>query len=218
MTMLASIQIGRPRTLGDPSSDDPFTREWTTAIFKEPVEGPVTVERDGIIGDGQADRTAHGGPDKAICVYSADHYPFWRDDLARPELPFGAFGENFTVAGVQEPDLCIGDVLRIGQIVVEVSQPRTPCWKLARKWGTRTLPARVVETGHSGWYLRVRETGEVEAGADFVLEDRPHADWTLSRANRVMHYRDGGAAAAAELAAIPALAESWRATLQRGGD
>ena len=211
--VLASIQVGQPGTHGRADATDPFDAEWTTAIFKQPVAGAVSVRRTGIAGDGQADLSVHGGPDKAICAYAAEHYPFWQAELERPDFAAGAFGENFTVDGANERSLCLGDVFRVGGIAVQVSQPRTPCWKLARKWRIKTLTARVIETGFTGWYFRVLEDGEVAAGATFELQDRPHADWSLQRANDVMHHRKMDAEAAAELAAVPALAASWRETL-----
>ncbi len=213
--VLSSIQVGEPQTLGRADADDPFEREWTTAIFKQPVRGAVSVGRTGIEGDGQADLSVHGGPDKAICAYAGEHYPAWQAELDLPDFGFGAFGENFTVDGANEQTVCLGDVYEVGTSVVEVSQPRQPCWKLARKWRIKTLTARVAETGLTGWYFRVLEPGDVEAGATFTLVDRPHPDWSLARANDVMHHRKQDAEAAAALAALPPLAESWRATLSK---
>jgi MOSC domain-containing protein YiiM len=210
---LSSIQVGLPRDYGQAEAANPFDRPWTTGFYKQPVSGPVSVGRLGLSGDGQADLANHGGPDKAICAYAAHHYPDWRTALAL-ELPSGAFGENFTIAALTEPEVCIGDVWRIGGAVLQVSQPRQPCWKLARRWRIKDLAAQVVENGKTGWYFRVLTGGAVEAGAAFELTDRPQPDWTVERANQVMHHDKHDLAAAAELAAVPELSVSWKMSLR----
>lgn len=214
--LLASIQVSLPRSFGQEGAADPMDRPWTTGFFKEPVLGPVRLGLTNLEGDGQADRLHHGGPDKAVLAYSAEHYPLWRQSLNQPALPFGAFGENFTVTGLTEADVCIGDTWLVGdEVVVQVSQPRQPCWKLARRWRIKSLALDVQQTGRTGWYFRVLSEGAVTAGMRLVLHDRPHPDWTVARANQVMHLEKRNIAAAQELAAIPLLSENWQATLSR---
>jgi len=213
---LSSIQVGLPRDYGQAEAAHPFDQPWTTGFYKQSVAGPVTVGRLGLAGDGQADLENHGGPDKAICAYSAQHYPDWCAALSL-ELPPGAFGENFTIAALTEPEVCIGDVWRIGGAVLQVSQPRQPCWKLARRWRIKDLAAQVVENGKTGWYFRVLSGGVVEAGAAFELTDRPQPAWTVQRANQVMHHDKHDLAAAAELAAAPELSVSWKMSLRGRG-
>jgi MOSC domain-containing protein YiiM len=207
---LASIQVGRVRHLGTPGAANPNDRPWTTGFFKEPVAGPVRVGATNLDGDAQADLSVHGGPEKAVLAYSADHYPLWRAELAVPDLPFGAFGENLTVLGLSEAGVCVGDVWRIGPVVLGVTQPRQPCWKLARRWRLIDLPGRVVKTGRSGWYFRVIAEGVIEAGLPLELVEQPNPEWTVARANHVMYAERANGAAAAELAAVPGLSESWR--------
>lgn len=209
---VVTLCIGTPRSLGRDDAPDPFDRSWTTGIFKMPVEDAVRLSRLGFDGDGQADPVNHGGPDKAACVYSADHYPDWRRTLAFDPFAFGAFGENLTVEGLDEQHVCIGDVWSVGEAVVQVSQPRQPCWKLARKWRRRTLTDEVASSGRTGWYVRVLQEGAVTAGATLSLVERPHPDWTIAAANRVMHRREGDTAA---LVRLEALSASWRHTLER---
>jgi MOSC domain-containing protein YiiM len=211
MPTILSIQVSRVRTLGTPGAADPMDRVWSTGFFKDPVSGTVRVTRSGVVGDEQADRTVHGGPDKAVLAYSADHYPGWRTELVI-DLPFGAFGENLTVGGLTEAGVCVGDVWRAGAVVFEVSQPRQPCWKLARRWRVKSLPATVVATGRTGWYLRVLTEGELAAGTEMTLEQRPNPAWTVSRANDVM-YHTKDSELAWELARVPQLSMSWRETL-----
>jgi MOSC domain-containing protein YiiM len=213
---LASIQVGLPREFEQEGAADPMDRPWTTGIYKEVVAGPVRLRLKNLDGDGQADLVHHGGPDKAVLAYSAKHYAGWRQSMNNPTLSFGAFGENFTLIGLTETDVCIGDIWQVGdKAVVQVSQPRQPCWKLARRWRIKTLALAVQQSGRTGWYFRVRTEGVVQAGMPLVLRERPHPDWTVARANRVMHLDKSDFAAAFELAAVPLLSENWRATLAR---
>ena len=134
-----------------------------SGIFKEPVAGPVWLGATNLVGDAQADLKHHGGPERAVNVYSADHFPDWRARLDRPDLTNGAFGENFTVAGLDEETVCIGDIFAIGDVRVQVTQPREPCWKLARKWNVKDLVKQVEQLRRTGWYMRVLQEGYVEA-------------------------------------------------------
>ena len=206
---LCSIQIGKPRSYGSEDAANPHDKSWTTGFFKETVEGPVFVNRTNLTGDGQADLKNHGGVDKAVLAYSADHYPKWRAELAMPETPCGAFGENLTISGLSEQSICIGDVLRIGSVTFEVSQPRQPCWKLARRWRMHSLTGMVVSNGRSGWYLRVLEEGWLAAPAPVLLLDRPNPDWTIARANQILHHRKSDSNLTLRLADVPRLAASW---------
>ncbi|AMV40703.1 MOSC domain-containing protein [Planctomyces sp. SH-PL62] len=211
---LAAIQVGRPRRLGIEGAADPMDRPWESGIVKEPATGPIMLRRINLDGDDQADRVYHGGPDKAVCCYPAAHYPGWRMELGLPDLAFGGFGENFTTGGLVESGVCIGDVWRVGEAVVQVSQPRQPCWKLARRWKIKTLTRRVQESGRTGWYVRVLTEGLVTAGSPIRLVERPHPEWTVAEANRIMHRDRDDLDGAAALAALPALSASWKATLQ----
>ncbi|MFP5503622.1 MAG: MOSC domain-containing protein [Candidatus Sericytochromatia bacterium] len=209
---IESLQVGLPRTLGLEGAPEPMDRPWTTGFFKAPVAGPVWLGAEGLEGDGVADRRVHGGPEKAVLVYGAPHYPAWEHELGLV-LPPGAFGENFTVSGQTEAEVCLGDIYAVGEALVEVAQPRQPCWKLSRRWRVPDLAVRVQASGRTGWYLRVHREGRVAAGDRLILLDRPHPEWTVAEANAVMHAR-GEDRAAAALAACPALAPGWRKTLE----
>lgn len=212
---LLSIQVGLPRTVGQANAIDPMDREWTTGFFKESVSSPLWLGKTNLAGDGQADRQYHGGPDKAVNLYPIEHYPYWIGELKRAELGNGAFGENFTTSGLLESTACIGDILAIGQALVQISQPRQPCWKLARRWRIKDLARRVQHSGRTGWYFRVLQEGEVAAGLPFTLVDRPYPEWTVATANDIMHRRTTDRDQAGKLANCPALSSSWRATLAR---
>jgi MOSC domain-containing protein YiiM len=139
-------------------------REVSTGIFKEPVEGRVRLGRLTLEGDAQIDRRYHGGPDQAAYVYPSEHYPHFRRSLGRPDLSAGFFGENFTTEGLLEEDVRVGDVLRIGDAVVQVTKPRAPCFKMGLKAGSPAFVGEMLESRRLGFYLRVLEEGSVGAG------------------------------------------------------
>lgn len=208
MGQIVSIQTGKIRKYETP-------QPWTTATFKEVVNGPVRLGWEGLEGDQQADRRYHGGKDKAVLAYSHDHYALWDAEgvFAEP-LPAGAFGENLLVAGMKEQDVCVGDTYRLGTARVQVSQPRQPCSKQARRWGVKDLVVQMIRKERAGWYLRVLEEGVVTAGDQLVLESRPHPEWTVAAANRVYHVDKEDLAAAARLLACAELAEAWKKDLR----
>jgi MOSC domain-containing protein YiiM len=206
---LLSIQVAKPATYGREDAADPHDRPWRTGYFKTFVQGKVFASQTGLAGDGQADLENHGGIDKAVLAYSAEHYPKWREELGIADM-YGGFGENLTLAGIDETSVCIGDVWQCGPVVFEVSQPRQPCWKTSRRWRIDDLSKRVIATGRSGWYLRVVAEGEIEAGLDFTFVRRVHPQWTVARASEVLYHRKDDLAAAEELAHLPELALAWR--------
>ena len=203
--ILTSIQVGLPREYAGNETGD----SWVSAIFKDPVGGPVWLGQTGLEGDRQADLKAHGGPNKAVLAYSADHYPLWRAEWNQPDIPFGGFGENLTVSGLEERTVCLGDDWSVGDALLQVSQPRTPCWKLARRWNRPDLPQRVIATGRSGWYLRVLRPGNVQAGSQITLQERPLPQWSIARISELLYAPDDRAAAR-ELAECPLLSPGWR--------
>ncbi len=223
---IVSIQVGQPQALQSP---DPVKTKpsrdtsWFSAISKTPVEGPRFLGLTNLADDAQADLKNHGGPDKAVCAYAHEHYAHWQSHYALPELPHGAFGENFTTLGWQEAILCIGDTLAVGNaegnageasgVVVQVSQPRQPCWKLARHWQIDDLVHQVQTIGYTGWYFRVLQEGMVQAGDQLHLVERPYPHLTLAEANRLMHHDKDDWDAIAVLAACPLLSASWRNNL-----
>jgi len=215
LARLVSIQVGLPAVHGEPGADDPLDQPWRTGFFKAPVAGPVWLGRLNLVGDGQANRRVHGGPDKAVLAYAASHYPMSRTELNLPDLPYGAFAENFTVDGQDEEAVCLGDVYAIGTARVQVSQPRQPCVNISHRWKLPDLTQRVEATGRHGWYLRVLAEGEVVAGEPLVLLERPFTEWTIARATRALRQRTSHPAEAAALAQVPALSEAWRTTLSR---
>jgi MOSC domain-containing protein YiiM len=213
MHLIASIQVGQPTRYLHEGAIDGRERTWTTAFFKTPVAGRVWAGRTNLAGDRQADTRHHGGIDKAVLAYSADHYGYWRQHLNLPDMAYGAFGENLTIGGLDESGVAIGDRWRAGAVLLEVSQPRQPCWKMSRRWRIADLAKQVVANGKSGWYLRVLEEGELEGGMELDLVSRPHHAWTISRAHRTLYHQPDDVAAMEELANLPELSRAWREEL-----
>ncbi|MBI1749093.1 MAG: MOSC domain-containing protein [Acidobacteria bacterium] len=198
-----------PKDHGRADASDPLEQPWRSGIFKDSVKGPVWLGRTNLAGDGQADTKHHGGPNKAVLGYSAEHYPDWNRELAPLEFPHGGFGENFTISGQDELSVCVGDTYAVGDAVLQVSQPRQPCVNLARKWRLPDLPALVMKSARGGWYFRVLIEGHVEAGQDVRLVERPFPDMPIARVFAL--YRDGAdRETALRLAACPLLSPSWR--------
>lgn len=192
----------------------PFRADEQSAIAKAPRQGPVAVGLLGLDGDEQADAVHHGGIDKALHHYPADHYALWRGELGEHPLLAapGGFGENIAAHGLLESDVCIGDRFRLGTALVEISHGRTPCWKIGHRFALPKLTAKVVETRRSGWYYRVLEAGTVQAGDALVLTERSHPEWTVARTFGLIVGGEGkrDPAALRELAAMPVLAAAWR--------
>jgi MOSC domain-containing protein YiiM len=213
--IILSIHVGRPRQYGGDNPADPADRAWTSGYVKAPVQGGTTVSFTNLAGDGQADLKHHGGPEKAVLAYSADHYPAWNAEFGRADLGPGALGENLAVVDQDEAAVCIGDTYRAGDVLLQVSQPRQPCWKISRVLGIPQFTLRVQQTGRTGWYLRVLREGHLHPGRPLELASRPFPRWTVAEANAVMHHRKADRQAAAELAAVALLSANWRHTLSR---
>jgi len=201
---LVSINVGQPRLV-----------EWNgktieTGIFKDPVTGPVRVARTNLAGDRQADLTVHGGADKAVYAYPSEHYPFWSRELDRPELPWGMFGENLTLEGLDESAVGVGDRFAIGTAEFEVSQPRLPCFKLGLKFERADMVKRFLRSGRLGFYLRVRREGVIEAGEPIRrLGGHPEAP-TIAELALLETTRRGDRELVERAARTPALTASWR--------
>ncbi len=203
---LHSLQVGRPQPL--PYRDG----QILTAFARRAATGPVALGPEGLAGDEVADKVNHGGPDKAVCAYPVEHYPYWAQRLER-ELPAAAFGENFTTAGLLEQEARIGDVFRVGAALVQVSQPRSPCYKIAARHGIKQLTAWVQQTGRTGFYFRVLEPGEVDAGAALELVERPDHGVTVAEVNRVAYEDRHDEAAIRRVLEATELTDSWRVWL-----
>lgn len=205
---VVSVNVGRPRTVEHQG------RQVRTGIYKAPVAGPVHIGRLNLDGDAQADLRVHGGPDKAVYAYPSEHYAYWARELRR-ELPWGQFGENLTVEGLLEDDVCIGDVFRVGAARLEVAQPRTPCFKLAMKMQVDDFIDRFAASLRTGFYLRVLTEGAVEAGSAIARETRGAGGLLVREAYRLRHGPAPDAAALRQALSVPALAPGWRQAYEK---
>src|SRR5579864_105545 len=201
---VVSLQVGRVAPLGAEGSPSGFV--------KRPVAGPVMAERLGLAGDEQADRRVHGGAEKAIYWYPVGHYVHWCALLPHhaATLVAGAFGENLTIEEFDEDDVAIGDIFRVGRATLQITEPRQPCLKLALRFDDPRLVKAMIRTGMTGWYTRVLEAGQIEAGAAIDLLDRPNPEWSIPRFNRFINNHGGTAEELAELAKLRGLPRAWQ--------
>jgi len=193
----------------------PYRGRWIeTGIYKEPVKGPVWVHEWGLEGDSQADLKNHGGPDKAVYVYTLENYRYWELELGR-DLPFGQFGENLTVCGMVDEAVHIGDIFRIGEVRVQVTQPRVPCYKLGIKMEDPGFVRRFHHSGRVGFYLRVLREGTVAVGDTVELLEPDPAKLSISEAMLAVTKGPRQQEIIERALAIPALSQAWRRDLQK---
>ena len=181
-----------------------------TGIFKKPVTGRVALRTLNLLGDRQADLSVHGGPYKAVYAYPSEHYAYWRKELPEANLPWSAFGENFTTEGLREEELHVGDRFRIGSSVVMVRQPRMPCYKLAAKFQRDDLIERFLHSGRSGFYFSVEQEGEVGDGDSFELISQDCEGVTIAEMNRLFFREKYDRNLLQKAIATSALPEDWR--------
>ncbi|MFT4412373.1 MOSC domain-containing protein [Fredinandcohnia humi] len=184
-------------------------KELQTGIYKKPIQEKVYVSSLQITGDEQADLVNHGGVDKVICAYPYDHYPFWSKELGM-ELKPGAFGENFTIEGLTEDQVHIGDIFGIGEVEVQVSQPRQPCFKVGHKLGNEQLPVLIQNTGFSGYYFRVLKEGYIVPGDCLQLLKKHPKKITISFVNQIKYQDKYNQEALETLVNLQELSEGWR--------
>jgi MOSC domain-containing protein YiiM len=203
MAKVISLNVGLPRTV--------YFRGQavTTGIFKEPIKGRIKIRRLNLDGDKQADLTVHGGPDKAVYAYPAEHYDYWKKRLPNMKLPWGMFGENFTTEGLLEDQVNIGDVFRIGSSEVVATQPRMPCYKLGVKFGRMDIVKQFMESKLPGIYFRVLKEGEVGAGDAIELISRDANNVTVKDLVQLVT-SEGDMATIQRAVHIKALPEAWR--------
>jgi MOSC domain-containing protein YiiM len=201
---LLSVNVSLPREVARGSET------VSTGIFKEPVAGRVMLRTSNLDGDGQADLENHGGIYRAVYAYPIENYDHWRRELGRADLTFGQFGENFTVEGMVEDDVHIGDVFRVGDALVEVTQPRPPCFKLGIKMGMSRFPKLFLASGRVGFYLRVLEEGEVGAGDVFELVESDPEQVSVREMSRLLFFEPENLEGAKRALRVTALSPGWR--------
>jgi MOSC domain-containing protein YiiM len=204
---LVSVNVSLPKLV------EFHNRAVSTSIFKEPADGPVLVRRLSLTGDWQADLRSHGGLNKAVYAYPLEHYAFWSRELGRDDLRPGQFGDNLTVEGLTEDSARLGDVYRVGGALLQVTQPRYPCFKLGIKMGDPHFPRRFLESGRTGFYLRVREEGEVSAGDAVDLVEQSDG-LTVRELWHLVVVDKGNVEGAREALRYQTLSREWREPLE----
>jgi MOSC domain-containing protein YiiM len=198
-----SVNVGRPQTV-----------EWqgrmvSTAIVKEPLEGPVPVRGHNLAGDQQADLSVHGGRHKAIYLYPSEHYAYWREQLPDVELRWGMFGENLTVEGLDE-GIAVGDLLEVGSALLRVTEPRVPCYKLGLRFGRPDMVRRFLHSRRTGFYAAVEREGDIRAGDEIAHLLRGASDVRVSDMVQVYGFPPRDPALVERILALPDLSEPWR--------
>jgi ferredoxin-NADP reductase/MOSC domain-containing protein YiiM len=201
---LVSVNVGMPKNV-----------QWRgkavyTGIWKTPVEGPVMVRRINIDGDGQGDLTGHGGEQRAVMVYQAESYDFWKTYLSRDDLAPGHFGENFTVTGLADDEVCIGDRYRIGNAEFEVTQPRVTCFRIGLRLNEPEMPNLLVAQHRPGFYFRVITEGHVRAGDDIVRTRRGRHELSVADVDALLYLPDRDIERLRKVVDVPALSPGWQ--------
>jgi MOSC domain-containing protein YiiM len=201
---LISVNVGLPREVAVNGGT------VRTGIFKHAVSGAIRVERLNLVGDRQADLSVHGGPHKAVYGYPAEHYDYWRRELAEDDLPWGMFGENLATEGLHESAVYIGDRYRVGTAELVVTQPRSPCYKLGIRFGRPEMVKRFLHSGRSGFYFAVAQEGEVKAGDSIEFLSRDANSLSVFDVNKLYASEKNDREMLLRASRLEALPESWR--------
>jgi len=201
---LISVNVGLPREIA-----------WgggrvETGIFKEPVRGPVPVQRLNLAGDKQADLTVHGGPDKAVYAYPVEHYAYWRRELPDHNLTLGIFGENLTTEGLDESSVHIGDRFRIGTVELVVRQPRVPCYKLGIRFERPDMVSRFLRSRRTGFYFAVAQEGILREGDPIEVVTRQANSLSVADITRLYAFEKDDRETLRQAVQLKALPDSWR--------
>ena len=206
---LLSVHTGKVAPLGPEGVPSGFVKLARTE--------PVAVEANGLNGDAQADLSVHGGPEKAVYGYGADHYPHWAAEHPRHAVRFspGVMGENLAIAGLRETEICVGDIHRVGTALLQVCQPRQPCFKLGLHFDDPLMVKAMVQNQRSGWYYRVLEPGRLRAGDAVTLQDRPHPAFAFARLVEIVYRRNPTREELKRMSSLDGLARQWRVRAQQ---
>jgi MOSC domain-containing protein YiiM len=207
--LVVSVQTGRIAPLGP--------EDVPSGIVKHERTDGVRVNLLGLEGDEQADLSVHGGPEKAVYAYAQSHYPAWVAQFPERAQVFrgGAMGENLTVAGMDEAEICVGDIHAIGSALLQVCQPRQPCFKFALLHGNNQMPKAMVKSGHAGWYYRVMQEGVLYAGDTITLRERPNPDFPFTRLVAIVYHGKASPVELARMSEMPGLASQWQETARQ---
>lgn len=207
---LLSIQIGKTKQYQQEKQDGKIFKAYTTSFKKNLVSGPVEITKNGLKGDEVADSKHHGGVDKAIFANSFSNYARWAKNLEVENLSFGALGENFTIEGLSEKSVNIGDIHAFGDVVLQVSQPRKPCYKISHFWRNLNFTKSIYESGLTGWYYRVLTPGFIKAPCRVIVEKTDKFRISILDANRSFRNPRADQDIYNNLSKHPFLADAWK--------
>ncbi len=209
IAIIKSVQISNIKTIKDKD------KTWETGSYKTPVQ-TSRVYIDGLEGDMVADKKHHGGIDKAVFANSLLNYPKWQKFLKKETpLPFGALAENLTIDSIDENDVFIGDVHKIGDVILEISQPREPCWKISQKWDNPEFTKYIYKSGETGWYYRVLQTGKIKQNDKIELIKRANDKVSIKKANDILREPSKYPELCDYLLNLDILSQAWRESLQK---
>lgn len=212
---VVSIQKGKVAHYGDATKKSFEEKAWQTASFKEPTQEPVFVSFMGMDGDEVADTLHHGGVDKAVFANSYENYPLWEKFLHVSPLPMGALAENLTLSGVHERTVCLGDIHHIGSVILRVSQPRKPCWKIAKRWNAKHFTEEIFTSGLTGWYYQVLQEGIVKKGDTIFLHEKGKVGISILEANNAFKNPHTYQKQLKNILTIPSLALSYLESIEK---
>jgi len=212
-TRVISLQIGKVQAHGNKNSKKFLDKYWESASFKEVVDEKVWANKLSLVGDEVADTVHHGGIDKAIFANSYKNYNRWANFLNLKDITFGALAENLTLSGLHESNVCLGDIHRVGSALLQVSQPRKPCWKISKKWNNTTFTKEIYTSGLTGWYYRVLEEGYIQTGDTVTIESQEEIKISILDANNAFSKTDKNTLES--ILNIPSIAPSYKNSIQK---
>ncbi len=206
---LLSVNVSQPIAveIGD--------QRYHTGIYKSAVAGRLWLGRAQLAGDGQADMENHGGPNRAVYCYPHEHYAYWSIQLGRDDFEYGQFGENLTTQGLLEKAVCVGDAFQVGEAIIQITQPRVPCYKLANKLEIPDFAKTFLQANRSGFYARVLEEGSVGAGDAILPLQKDPVGMTVAEVNAALYLDKGDRAAVERALQIEALSPGWRRSFEK---
>lgn len=213
MAKILSVQVGRAKTYGDAQSKDFLEKEWQSASFKEVSHTPLFAHFTGFFGDEVADTVHHGGVDKAIFANSYENYAHWASFLEQKSLPFGALAENLTITGLHEQSVMLGEVHQIGTAILQVSQPRKPCWKISRRWNHIAFTNEIFTSGLTGWYYKVLQEGLIGSDDEIKVIQQKTPQISILKANEAFREPEKYKSILETILDIPSLASSYQESI-----
>ena len=215
MATLKALLIGEVKNYGSQSATNKLNTPWSSAIFKVAQNGEIFANELGFEGDRVADTKHHGGPEKAIFANSFSNYAQWEKFLGLKNMAYGAMGENLCIDGLDESSVCVGDIHKIGSLVLQVSQPRKPCFKLSKRWGNENMATHIFETGLTGWYYRVITPGSCKAGDTIEIVEKDEVGMSILEVNRLFYAPNENLKLLEKFNALTTITNGWHDDVKR---